>query len=149
MENDSLADALGQGPVTILEVDGKEYELAPLKMKDLAAVEKVARQERRREAIATIKEAGNLLKPDQISAMVAELSVESDSWLSFLGTPTGIEHVIVIRLRKSYPDMTAEEARELITMEAIANVSAEMAELVGIEAFGSGEDDSPPETDSG
>jgi len=149
MENGNVAAATGQGPVTYIEVDGVEYELAPLQMKDLAAVEQHAKKVIRSEALATIREAGDLLTSKEKAAMVKDLSTESRSWLDFLGSPTGIEYVIVIRLRKAHPEMTEEAARDLITVRALADVQAEMSELVGLEVFKSmgGDGESPPATE--
>ncbi len=145
---DSVANAVGKGPALILTVDGKEYTLAPLKMEDLADVELEAKKRRRADVLQTIKDAGDLLTPEDRREMIKELAVESDSWQDFLTTPSAVEFVLAIRLRRSYPEMTEQEARSLITLDALAQIEIDLIELVGLDAFmGKGEGDaSPPES---
>jgi hypothetical protein len=146
-----VANAVGVGPVLTIEVGGKEYELAPLKMKDLAKVEKYAKKVRRAEALETIRQAGDLLTSEQVMELVKDLATENDSWLEFIPTPAGIEYVIALRLSLSYPAMTEEELKELITVEAVSKVEAEMDELLGLDAFRAfaGESDGSPNAESG
>lgn len=152
MNTDSVANAVGVGPVLTIEVDGKEYELAPLKMKNLAQVEKHAKSVIRKEALDTIRLAGDLLTSEQRFEAVKELSVETDSWLDFIATPAGINYVMALRIRKSYPEMSAEEADNLITIKAFSDCEAEMDELLGLDvfkAFAAEEGDGSPNAESG
>lgn len=141
-KNDSIANAVGKGPILTLTVDGQDYTLAPLKMEDLADAELEAKKRRRAEVLATIKQAGTLLTADQRLEMIRELSVESDSWVDFLSTPSGAEYILVKRLMIAHPSMSKKKARSLITVEAISQIEAEMSQLVGLDVFlGKAEDE--------
>lgn len=158
-ENDSVANANGQGPITIIEHGGKEYELAPLRLEDMGAVEKFAKAQHRSEVVALMREMGDLLTVKERSQMMGDLvgnttdETEPDSqativdvvsnkwtWLDEMASPAVINFVIVLRLRKTYPDMTKEQATDIVTVQAIAECREEMSALLGLDAFTSGED---------
>lgn len=150
--NDSIANAVGKGPALILTVDGEDYILAPLKMEDMADVEIEAKGRHKADVLDTIRAAGDLLTSEQRLEMIKELSTEFGPWEDFLATPSGAEYVLMISLRNSYPEMSVEKARSLMTVEAIAQILPQITALVGIDAFmgevgAEGEGDaSPPET---
>lgn len=131
----SIANAVGKGPALILTVDGKDYILAPLLMEDLGDVEIEARRRHRTDVLETVKAAGDLLTSDQRLEMIKELSLESDSWLDFLGTPSGADYILRLRIRKSYPEMSEEQIKSLLTVQAIKDLEQEMLELVGLDVF--------------
>ena len=152
--DDSIARANGQGPITILKSGGKEYALAPLLMEDMGTVEKFARdrhraqqKESRADTLELIREAGDLIDPEERSEWVQQLrrDVSDDgewTWMDEMASPTVISFVITMRLQKTYPKMTQEEARSVITVSAIAEMSEEMAALIGLNAFiGDNEDE--------
>jgi len=145
---DSVANAVGKGPALILTVDGEDYILAPLKMEDLADVELEAKRRHRADVLAIIKDAGNLLTPEHRLEMFKDLSIESRSALDFLGTMSGLDYLLTLRIRRSYPDMSEEEIKSLVTVQAIKDMEREVAELVGLDKF-IGEDEgdaSPPDS---
>lgn len=146
--NDSVANAMGQGPVTVIEHGGKEYDLAPLLMKDMGIIEQEAKAQHRREVLSVIKEAGDLLdskeKAQWLKTLAKDLSggVSQDdvdqglwTWMDEMSSPALITFVITLRLRKTYPDMTQEEADSIVTVDAIAAVRGEMSSLLGLDAF--------------
>jgi hypothetical protein len=90
MEEDNLADAIGIGPATEIEIEGKKYILGPLLVEDLAKLQEYAKTERRNQALTTFREAGALLATEQKLELVRELSVDRDSWIDLLATPSGL-----------------------------------------------------------
>lgn len=151
-ENDSVANANGQGPGTVMRSGGKDYVLAPLRMEDLGDVEIFAKEIHRKEIIGLMNEAGDLLEPEERTRWLIELKAElsgtisqsnlEDSlagtgwtWMSAVGSPIVITHAIKIRLRKTYPDMSDEQASDIITADAIADMKEEMSSLLGLDAF--------------
>ena len=66
-------------------------------------------------------------------------------------SPTIISFTLTLRLRKTYPEMTQEEARAIVSVKAIADMSEEMTALLGLDAFISNEDGEaePGEAESG
>ena len=152
--DDSIAHAVGIEPTVIIESKGKEYELAPLLMEDMGVIEKFAKAQHRQEALIFIREAGDLLSPEDKARMLKELSgdlsggiAEADedilrltpewTWLDEMSSPAVISFVITLRLRKGYPEMTKEEAKNIITVDAVAAVRGEMSALLGLDAFAS------------
>lgn len=150
-ENDSIADAMGIGPTMIITSGGVDYELAPLRMEDMAAVEKFAKAQHRADILSLLREAGDLITPEervglirelsgQVSGGVTEKKVEAGwTWMDEMSSPAVITFVIVMRLRKANPEMTEEQAKDIITVDAIANVEEEMSTLLGLDAFGTAE----------
>ena len=132
---DSIAHAMGQEPTVIIESKGKEYELAPLLMEDMGVIEKFAKAQHRQEAMTFIREAGDLLSPQDKARMLKELAgdlsggisdAEGDEgrltpewvWLNEMSSPAVISFVITLRLRKGYPQMSEEEASRLSKISA-------------------------------
>jgi hypothetical protein len=126
----------------------KDYVLAPLRMEDLGEIEKFAKAQHREEILSLMRESGDLLEPEVRTQWLQELRAdlagnvsEEDlegiqwTWMSEMGSPTVISYAIKIRLRKTYPDMTDEEAKDIITAEAIADMKEEMGSLLGLDAF--------------
>lgn len=168
--DDSIAYAMGQEPTVIIESKGTEYELAPLLMEDMGIIEKFAKAQHRQDALSFIREAGDLLSPQDKARMMKELSgdlsggiAEEDeeaperltpewTWLHEMSSPAVISFVITIRLRKGYPEMSEDEAKEIITVDAIAAVKGEMSALLGLDAFatsGEEQEGEPGEDQSG
>ncbi|MHC4808024.1 MAG: hypothetical protein ACYTBX_17430 [Planctomycetota bacterium] len=157
-ENDSVANANGQGPGTIMRSGGKDYVLAPLRMEDLGDVERFAKEVHRQEILDLMKEAGELMDQEERTRWLKELkedlsgtiskqdledTVEGTrwTWMSEVGSPIVISYAIKIRLRKTYPEMTDEQASDIITADAIADMKEEMGSLLGLDAFSSSAED--------
>lgn len=151
--SDSIANANGQGPVTIMRSGGKEYILASLRMEDLGEVEQFAKELHRKETTKLIRDLGDLLSPEEKSQWLKDLRRElagtigkedldtgSWSWMMSIASPAVVAFAVVLRLRKTYPEMTEDEAKDIITAEAIANMEGDMSELVGLDAYGSPSD---------
>jgi len=159
--SDSIANATGKGPVIFLEKDGKTYTLAPVQMKELGDIEILAKKMHRLDVRAYLQEMGDLLSEDERKEIMQDLRAEvaggpkavdskSDwTWMSEIQSPVIMAEIIIYRLRKAHPELSQEEASEMVTLDAIANVEAEMTELLGIDAFGSGDDTEPGEATSG
>jgi hypothetical protein len=154
-ENDSVANANGQGPVTIIEHEGEEYVLAPLLMEDLGKIEMFVKKQHRADILAVIREAGDLLSPKEKQQWLRELagdSVAQDeesedaeaiikwTWMDEMVSPSVINFTLTLRLRKTYPQMKQEQANSIISAKAIADMTEEMTSLLGLDAFISDED---------
>lgn len=154
-DNDSVANANGQGPITIIEHEGKEYVLAPLLMEDLGLIEMFVKKRHRAEILAVIREAEDLLSPKEKQQWLRELagdSVAQDeadedadkvvkwTWMDDMVSPSVINFTLTLRLRKTYPDMKQEEANFIMSAKAIADMTEEMTALLGLDAFIGGED---------
>jgi hypothetical protein len=166
---------MGQGPVTIIVGPGnKEYELAPLRMKDMGAIEQFCKAQHRKDGLDFIREAGDLLTTQERKQMIRDLGreisgvrkividVESDqtsemtgsiddigwTWMDEMSSPAVIEHIIVMRLMKANLEMTIEQASDIVTVEAIAEMTEEMSALIGLDAFTT-EGEEPGEVQSG
>ena len=150
MGSDSVASANGQGPTTIMTSGGKEYVLAPLRMEDLGLVEQFAKERHRKETTELIRELGDLLSPEEKAKWLKDLRKElagtigkddlesgSWSWMMSITSPAVVTFAVVLRLRKTYPEMTEDEAKDIITAEAIADMEGTMSALVGLDAYGS------------
>lgn len=151
MENDSIANANGQGPTTMLASDGKEYTLAPLLMEELGEVERYAKQLHREEVKELIADLGDLLDPKEKATWLQvlrrevagtpseeRLSAGDWTWLVSVTSPAVVAFAVLLRLRKGHPELEEEEARNLITAKAIADMEGTMNELVGLDAYTSG-----------
>ena len=164
MGNDSIANAVGQGPVVTIESAGREYRLAPLRMKDMGLVEQFCKDQHRRDVMETIREAGDMLTSQERIEMISQLSRELSgglqeeeeeaqpsgwTWMDEVSSPSVIEYVIVLRLRKAHPELTEEEAADLITVEAINAVKEGWSTLLGLDAFRAEGEEQPGEAASG
>lgn len=162
---DSVANATGKGPVVFLEKDDKTYILAPIQMKELGAIEILAKKMHRADVKAYLEDMSDLLEPSERKEILIQLrsevaggavpSTNGDpnhvpawTWLNEIGSSIIIHEIIKYRLQKSHPELTDDEVDAMITVDAIAQVEAEMSELLGIDAFGGG-DEVPGEAPSG
>jgi hypothetical protein len=111
---------------------GKDYLLAPLRMEDLGDVERFAKEIHRQEILDLMKEAGELMDQEERTRWLKELKEDLSgtiskqdledtvagtrwTWMSAVGSPIVISYAIKIRLRKTYPEMTDEQASDIIT----------------------------------
>lgn len=146
---DSIANANGQGPTTIMRSGGEDYILAPLRMEDMGLVEQFAKERHRKETMNLISDLGDLLAPEEKKEWLTTLKSELSgclgldainaggwTWMSSIASPTVITYAVTLRLRKTYPEMTEEEAKDIITAKAIAEMEGTMGELLGLNAFG-------------
>ena len=154
-DNDSVANANGQGPITIITHEGQDYVLAPLLMEDLGKIEMFVKKQHRAEILAVIREAGDLLSPKEKTQWLRELAgdsiaqdeedenadkIEKWSWMDYMISPSVINFTLTLRLRKTYKDMKQEEANSIISAKAIADMTEDMISLLGLDAFTSDED---------
>ena len=151
MGSDSIAHANGQEPTTMLASDGKEYTLAPLLMEQLGEVEQFAKKEHRVESLALMADFGDLLTTEEKSKWLQDLKQElvgtpsenklnagSWTWMVCVTSPKVVAFAGLLRLRKGHPELEEEEAKNLITAEAIAKMEGTMNELIGLDAYSSG-----------
>jgi hypothetical protein len=153
MEQDKGIDfAAGVSPALKLEIDGKEYELAPAKVGHLALVQKRAREDARKQAeedMSILRAAGDMLESRERLEMVREMIQVDMSWMTYILTPDGLRYMLYLRLKPNFSDMTEEQVGDLVTMDALAQLSDELTDVLGIDAFltEEGEGDArPPET---
>ena len=154
MGSDSIANANGQGPITMLGSDGKEYTLAPLLMEQLGEVEQFAKKQHRDEVKELIADLGDLLSPEEKAKWLQQLRQETVgtpseetldagawTWMVCVTSPKVVAFAVLLRLRKGHPELDEEDAKELITSKAIADMEGTMNELVGLDAYVSGSED--------
>jgi hypothetical protein len=123
-------------------------------MEDMGLVEQFAKERHRAEVLDFIRDAGDLLDSKEKAAQLRDLRKElsgtigkddleagSWSWMMSITSPAVVTFAVVLRLRKTYPEMTEEEAKEIITAEAIGEMEGTMSELVGLDAYGSTADE--------
>lgn len=148
MSSDSVANANGQGPTMMLASDGKEYTLAPLLMEELGEVERYAKQQHREEVKELIADLGDLLDAKEKAQWLQNLRQETVgtpsketldagawTWMVSITSPKIVAFAVLLRLRKGHPELEEEEARNLITAKAIADMEGTMGELVGLDAY--------------
>ncbi len=151
MGSDSVALANGQEPTTMLASDGKEYTLAPLLMEQLGEVEQFAKKEHRAEVKELIADLGDLLSAEEKATWLQQLRQETVgtpseeklndgawTWMICVTSPKVVAFAVLLRLRKGHPELEEEEAKDLITAEAIAKMEGTMNELIGLDAYSSG-----------
>lgn len=152
--SDSVAHANGQEPTTMLASDGKEYTLAPLLMEELGEVERYAKQQHRAEVVELMADLGDLLGAEEKKKWLQDLRQETVgtpsedklnagawTWMVSITSPKIVAFAVLLRLRKGHPELEEEEAKNLITAKAIADMEGTMTELVGLDAYTSGNED--------
>lgn len=164
MGSDSIAEANGQGPTTIMVSGGKEYTLAPLLMEELGQVEQFAKKRHRAEILELMADIGDLLDPKEKAKWLQDLRQETAgtpsketldagawTWMVSVTSPDVVAFAVLLRLRKGHPELEEEEAKNLITAKAIADMAGTMGELVGLDAYSSslGPDDEDGEENQG
>ncbi len=156
-----LSDAT-KAPATIT-VDGKEWRLSPLEIRDFGEVERwleVLPFERTRRKIAAL---GEVATPELIQKMLAAAEAESKSMgLASIGTAgesddavtralnslEGVQLLFYLSVRKAHPEVTREAASGLMQAEIIDDVRGVLDRVSGLDADDAGADRPTDEVES-
>jgi hypothetical protein len=146
VEKDNLNDAAGVGPLMTLTVDGIEYKVSRIKLGHLAEVQQYALDAYRKEAMATLAAAKEILAPEEMTTLVREVMADQGNWMSMLMSPTGLQYLVYLLVHHNHEDVDEAAARKLFPIELLDTLVDRLREVLGITTGSPSEgSDSPPE----
>ena len=132
VEKDNLADAAGVGPLMTLESDGVEYQVSRILLGHLAEVQQYALGAYRKEAMATLAAAKEILAPEEMTTLVREVMADQGNWMSMLLSPTGMQYLVYLLVHHNHEEVDEAMAKKLFPIELVDTLVDRLREVLGI-----------------
>lgn len=127
-----LEKTLGIDALMIIHDGDQEYRVASVKIKHLTAVQARSMEMYRKESIETLKQAKELLEPDDMRLCVQEILDKQGNWTLEMLSPRGVQYFAYLLLKENHDDMTEEFAGSIMGMKELEEIGKVIGDALGI-----------------
>jgi F420-0:gamma-glutamyl ligase-like protein len=144
MNMSELEKTLGIDTLMIIHDGDQEYRVASVKIKHLSAVQSRSLEMYRKESIETLRQAKELLTPDDMRLTVQEILDRQGNWTLEMLSPRGVQYFAYLLLKENHPDITEEIAGSIMGMKELEEIGRVIGDALGIKLDEEGEADTVP-----
>ncbi len=134
-----IESVLGEGPNPKVELDGEEYNLAPLRLADFGEFRDWVKEKRLTIFFKAAKNAG--IGKEQFNTNVQDIlgvtpdvdeeeDVVDDDVLEQMGTEEGMEHLVYLSIRRNHPEV--EKSDLDLGFEDLEQLTTVISEISGL-----------------